>query len=62
MSHSQAEENMRRAESSRDPVERNESLSESLRLFTKAASSLPVSRLQDVSQRYRVQQYTVGQY
>lgn len=51
---------MRRAESSRDPAERSESLGESLRLFTRAAGSLPISRLQDVSKRYRVQQYIPG--
>ncbi|KAK4686014.1 hypothetical protein P7C73_g4121, partial [Tremellales sp. Uapishka_1] len=55
-----AEENMRRAESLRDYSERNDSLAESLRLFSKAASSLQIPRLQEVSKRYRTLQYTVG--
>ncbi|KAK8846777.1 hypothetical protein IAR55_005865 [Kwoniella newhampshirensis] len=55
-----AEESMRRAEASRDFSERNESLAESLRLFTRAAGSIPVSRLQEVSKRYRSLQYING--
>ncbi|EIW68747.1 hypothetical protein TREMEDRAFT_63207 [Tremella mesenterica DSM 1558] len=55
-----AEENIRRAESSRDVQERFEALVESLRLFNKAASSIPTSRLKDISARYRAMQYTPG--
>ncbi len=51
---------MRRAESSRNPQERAESLVESLRLFSKAAGSMPLGRLQEVSRRYRALQYTLG--
>jgi nuclear pore complex protein Nup155 len=68
----QAEESMRRAESTRDPIEREDYLRESLRsasfyllvltrsLFSKASSSVPIPRLQDVSERYRSMQYTLG--
>ncbi|WWD22088.1 hypothetical protein CI109_106577 [Kwoniella shandongensis] len=55
-----AEESMRRAEASRDFSDRNESLAESLRLFTRAAGSIPVSRLHEVSKRYRALQYING--
>ncbi|OCF37542.1 nuclear pore complex protein Nup155 [Kwoniella heveanensis BCC8398] len=55
-----AEESMRRAEGSRDYAERSESLTESLRLFTRTAGTIPISRLQEVSRRYRAMQYTVG--
>ncbi|WWC87143.1 uncharacterized protein L201_002029 [Kwoniella dendrophila CBS 6074] len=55
-----AEESMRRAEGARDFGERSDSLAESLRLFTRAAGSIPVGRLQDVAKRYRNMQYTVG--
>ncbi|WVQ84070.1 hypothetical protein IAT38_006215 [Cryptococcus sp. DSM 104549] len=55
-----AEESMRRAEGSRDPIERDESLVESLRLFTRAAGSIPIPRLQEVSRRYRAMNYTIG--
>lgn len=51
-----AEEALRRAESTRDIAERQESLAESLRLFERAAASAPASvfpRLQDVTGRYR---------
>ena len=51
---------MRRAESSRNAAERAEALSESFRLFTKAAGTLPTPRLQEVTKRYRALQYTVG--
>ncbi|WVQ69011.1 uncharacterized protein L199_007223 [Kwoniella botswanensis] len=55
-----AEESMRRAEGARDFGEKNESLAESLRLFTRTAGSIPIPRLQEVSKRYRNMQYTVG--
>ncbi|WVF70035.1 hypothetical protein IAT40_004822 [Kwoniella sp. CBS 6097] len=55
-----AEESMRRAEGSRDYAERSDSLTESLRLFTRTAGTIPVSRLQEVARRYRAMQYTVG--
>ncbi|KAL7424377.1 hypothetical protein Q5752_000059 [Cryptotrichosporon argae] len=51
-----AEESLRRAEGSRDPLDRADSLAESLRLFSRAASSAArsvFSRLSDVSKRYR---------
>ncbi|KIR29674.1 nuclear pore complex protein Nup155 [Cryptococcus deuterogattii LA55] len=55
-----AEESMRRAETTRDPLEKAESLAESLRLFTRAAGSIPIPRLQEVSERYRALNYTLG--
>ncbi|TYJ54289.1 hypothetical protein B9479_005048 [Cryptococcus floricola] len=55
-----AEESMRRAESSRDPQEVADSLAESLRLFTRAASSIPIPRLQEVASRYRAINFTLG--
>ncbi|WVR04455.1 hypothetical protein IAU60_001458 [Kwoniella sp. DSM 27419] len=55
-----AEESMRRAEGARDASERSDSLAESLRLFTRTAGTIPISRLQEVSRRYRAMQYTVG--
>lgn len=56
-----AEESIRRAESSRDPLDRKEHLNESLRLFSRAAGSIAISRLQDVARRYRSQDFTAGE-
>lgn len=57
-----AEESMRRAEATRDPLEKTESLAESLRLFIRAAGSIPIPRLQEVSERYRTLNYTLGKF
>ena len=51
-----AEEALRRAENTRDPIERNEQLTESLRLFGRASESAARAvfpRLEDVTKRYR---------
>ncbi|WOO79208.1 putative nucleoporin [Vanrija pseudolonga] len=51
-----AEESLRRAENTRDAIERQENLSESLDLFTRASSSAAAAvfpRLPDATRRYR---------
>lgn len=58
-----AEECLRRAESTRDAAERQESISESLRLFSRAAGSAAtavLARLPDSSRRYRALQDVRG--
>jgi nuclear pore complex protein Nup155 len=57
---SQAEENLRRAEYSRDPSERAECLAESFRLFSKAAKDITPSKVAPIAKRYHDIGFTRG--
>lgn len=57
-----AEECIRRAEGSRDPYERRESLEESLRLYKRAAKDMTIPKLQDVTKRYRNLDFVTGKH
>jgi hypothetical protein len=57
----QAEENLRRAEYSRDPSERAECLAESFRLFSKAAKDITPSKVAPIAKRYHDIGFTRGE-
>lgn len=55
-----AEENLRRAEYTRDPNEHTECLAESFRLFSKAAKDISPSKVAPIAKRYHDAGFTRG--